>query len=95
MIPGWEDMDNLGPAAVAEVQRLKGLQAESDELDRVFAMTFGTGAGKKVIEYLRSVTIDQPSWVPGQPADHGYMREGQNEIVRQIIKRTERGKRGA
>lgn len=36
------------------------------------------------------MTIDQPTWYPGEDASHGYAREGQNSIVREIFKRIER-----
>jgi len=41
---------------------------------------------------LKGVTLDQASWYPGEDPSHGFAREGQNSIVREIIKRIERGR---
>jgi hypothetical protein len=60
----------------------------------VFAKTFATASGKKVIAILQQTYLDKPSFVPGQ--DHsleiGYFREGQNAVIRQMLAAIERGK---
>ena len=85
--PGWEGLD-----AVAD-NRKQGM--EQRELDVAFATIFTTTTdGKKVLAYLRKVTIDNPAWEPGADHSLGYAREGQNSIVREIIHRIERAKNG-
>lgn len=54
------------------------------ELNHLFATTFGTPSGKKVLEWLVTHTLDSPTWWPGRPPDYGYFREGQNSLMRQI-----------
>ena len=62
------------------------------ELDRMFLRTFTSASGKRVLDYLRRSTYLQPTWYPGEDASHGYAREGQNSIVREIEKRIERAR---
>jgi hypothetical protein len=85
--PGWEGLD-----AVPDNTKQK---TEQRELDVAFATIFTTSTdGKKVFDYLKKVTIDQPAWEPGSDHSVGYSREGQNSIVREIIHRIERAKNG-
>jgi len=62
------------------------------DIDILIARTFSTEEGRQVIAWLRQVTIEVPSWVPGQEASYGYAREGQNSLVREIERRMERAK---
>lgn len=83
---GW---DELRQADNADLTKTKIAQ---DELDLMFVRCFSTEAGTQVLEYLTSMTLDQPSWYPGEDPSHGYAREGQNSIVREIMRRLERGR---
>lgn len=64
----------------------------SEDIDLAFVRCFSTEAGQEVLEYLKGVTLDQPSWYPGEDPSHGFAREGQNSIVREILKRIQRGR---
>lgn len=66
--------------------------APLDDLDILIARTFDSFEGRKVLEWLRATTIEQPAWVPGLDASHGYAREGQNSLVREIERRIKRTK---
>ena len=82
MLEGWDDLEALdsdGPDLV-------------DELDIAFARTFSGEYGEKVLAYFQRRTLDQPSWTPGQPTETGAWREGQNAIVREILRRRERAR---
>jgi hypothetical protein len=62
------------------------------ELNRQFAICFSTPTGRKVLEYLKGVTIEQPTWYPNghngaTAVQMGFMREGQNSITNDIIQR--------
>ena len=57
--PGWDGVD-----ASIEPIRLKNMDLQRD-LDIQFQRCFTSEAGKKVLEHLRSITIEQPAWVPG------------------------------
>lgn len=65
---------------------------EADELDRLFLRVFSTQDGVKLLAHLRAVTIEQPTWYPGEDASHGYAREGQNSLVRDIERRINRAR---
>ena len=82
--PGWDGVD-----ASIEPIRLKNMDLQRD-LDFQFQRCFTSEAGKKVLEHLRSITIEQPAWVPGAEPSYGYAREGQNSIVREIEQRMRR-----
>lgn len=63
---------------------------EVDDIDILMTKVFSSRDGSKVLSYLKKITIDRPTWYPGEDASHGYAREGQNSIVRDIFKRIER-----
>lgn len=83
MTEGW---DGLAPA---EVEAPK-----ADELDIIYARAFSSEEGQKVLEHLRQITIEQPSWVPGEDASYGHAREGMCSIVRYIENRIRRSENG-
>ena len=47
---------------------------------------------QKVLEHLKSKTLDQPTWIPGSETSFGFAREGQNSVMRDILMRIERAK---
>lgn len=62
------------------------------ELNKQFAICFSTPTGKKVLNHLKKVTIEQPTWYPNghdgaTAVQMGFIREGQNSIVNEIINR--------
>jgi len=77
---GWAFFDAPDPAGEAP-----------EDLDRRIARLFGTPDGTAVLAWLRGATIEQPAWVPGQDPAHGYAREGQDSLVREIERRIRRG----
>ena len=83
---GWESLRQADNSALA-----KNKVAQND-LDIMFVRCFSTEAGAEVLEYLKSMTLNQPSWYPGEDPSHGFAREGQNSIVREIVRRVERGR---
>jgi len=76
---GWE---GLSPA-FAEPPK-------ADEIDLLYGRLFKSEEGQKVLSHLRQITIEQPSWFPGEDASHGYVRTGMSELVRLIERRVER-----
>jgi len=82
--PGWDGLN-------ATVQELPN---EPSELDKSFQRCFQTEDGQKVLEYFISVTIDQPTWIPGAKPSFGYARDGQNSIIREIQGRIRRAING-
>tara|TARA_B100001939_G_C16773452_1_gene543699 strand:- start:459 stop:713 length:255 start_codon:yes stop_codon:yes gene_type:complete len=65
-----------------------------NDLDILYGQVFKTQEGQKVLNHLRSITIEQPSWNPGEDASFGYVRTGMAEIVRMIEKRIARSENG-
>jgi len=83
-------------------QQAREAQEEAEqreqELNRDFYATFSTPAGRNVFNYFKKFTLDTYSIPPGlsydQAAVQGSRREGQNDIIREIKIRAERGKTG-
>ena len=65
---------------------------QASQMDMLYATVFNTPDGLKVLKHLASTTTDQPCWFPGNDPSHGYFREGQNSLVRQINSRIRRAK---
>lgn len=81
---GWEGLDFVDKMEAVDEQNNK---------DKLFAKVFNTPEGKLVLAELKSRTLDAPSWYPGANEHFGYVREGQNTVVREILTRIERAKR--
>lgn len=69
------------------------------DLARQFHRVFTTMEGQAVLQYLRSRTIEQPTFPVNVTdgiiaAEHGFFREGQNDVIRTIesfLRAAERG----
>ena len=83
---GWDDLQTVDPD-IAKKQ-----QVDKDDIDRLYLRVFASDDGAKLLTHLRSLTIEQPSWYPGEDASHGYAREGQNSLVREIERRIKRAR---
>ena len=82
-LDGWEGLE---PAFVQPEQ--------ADDLDMAYGRVFKSEEGQKVLHHLRSITIERPTWNPGEDASYGYARTGMAEIVRLIEKRVDRSNNG-
>jgi len=82
--PGWD-----GVNANVQSLRVNNFDAQK-EIDILYHRCFNTKEGKKVLEHLRGMTIEQPAWMPGADASFGYSREGQNSLIREIEMRVRR-----
>lgn len=81
---GWDDLEERG------YQRPANAPDKRTDLDRLYLRLFSSDDGKVVLAHLRSMTIEQPAWVPGMDASHGFAREGQDSLVREIEARMRR-----
>ena len=81
---GWDGLD----ANVSHL-RIKDTDVQR-ELDISYRKCFQTAEGKKVLDHLKAITIQQPCWVPGADTSYGFAREGQNSIIREIEQRIRR-----
>jgi len=86
VVDGWQGLQEVDPQ-IAEKQ-----QVDKDDVDRLYLRVFGSDDGQKLLTHLRSMTIEQPTWYPGEEASHGYAREGQNSLVREIERRMKRAR---
>lgn len=69
-------------------------EIKAKEVNAWFTKCFETEAGRKVLEYLKTHTLEKPCFLVGQSHDIGIWREGQNNLMREIFARIEKGKRG-
>ena len=83
---GWDGLRE------AENLHLKDTKISQDDNDIAYVRCFSTEAGQEVIDHLKAMTLDQPSWFPGEDPSHGFAREGQNSVVREMLRRIERGR---
>ena len=74
MAEGWDGLREAEPKKQA---------SDENELDLLITRVFSTEDGVKLLEWLRSITIEQPTWYPGEDPSHGFAREGQNSLVRE------------
>jgi hypothetical protein len=78
----WDKLDLDGK----EIQKTREEnQAKSNEIAGQFQECFSTDAGQYVLNRLKSITIDKPVLNPNSTQFGAGLREGQNNIVRQII----------
>tara|TARA_S200002703_G_scaffold38084_1_gene33358 strand:+ start:1596 stop:1850 length:255 start_codon:yes stop_codon:yes gene_type:complete len=63
---------------------------KADDTDILYAKVFKSEEGQRVLSHMRSITIELPTWYPGEDASYGYVREGMADMVRMIQKRLER-----
>ena len=75
------------------------MQAQADapkaaDIDMIYGKVFKSAEGQKVLSHLRSITIEKPTWNPGEDSSFGYVRTGMAETVRMIEKRIERSNNG-
>mgnify|MGYP003148574655 FL=1 len=78
---GWDSLDFVNLETQSDSENKK---------DVLYSKAFSTPAGMEVLKDLKTRTVDGQSWYPGVPANFGYVREGQNMIIREILNRIER-----
>lgn len=78
----WDKLDLDGK----EIQKAREEnEAKSNEIAGQFQECFSTDAGQYVLNRLKSITIDKPVLNPNSTQFGAGIREGQNNIVRQIL----------
>lgn len=55
-----------------------------DDADALIARVFSTSDGQKLMAGLREKFLEQPAWYAGSDPSLGYVREGQNSVVRYL-----------
>ncbi len=84
---GWNGLRHFEPQSIEDARQ------EPNDIDLLYLRVFGSDDGQKLLEHLRSLTIEQPTWYPGEDASHGYAREGQNSLVRDIERHIRKARR--
>ena len=79
-----------------DLSQIEESEAKRYELNHQFRECFESPAGKVVLEWLISHTLDTPTWFPSADYDksvaNGFFREGQNSLIRQIKHMIEQAK---
>lgn len=86
---GWQHLD----PEIAKARR-KQAAAKAFALDSLADETFGTPAGKKLLRWMAQQTILRPTGDGGASERAAGIREGQNDLVRQLLAMIERAKQG-
>ena len=87
----WLGIDRLNK------QRLSG-QISPEQLAKMeqqcalFNQCFNTASGKKVLRILQD-ELELQVWDPNKGPNHGYWREGQNDVLNFIINRVKYSRR--
>lgn len=96
---GWAGInnpDNLSPEQRERLDKEREHEIAKDaEINKAIASAFSKGAGATVLAWLKERTIDNPCFVPtlgDQCINHGLVREGQNSIYRDIVRRMEQAR---
>lgn len=62
----------------------------SQEITSTFKVVFGTEHGSKCLKRLKEVFIDRPIYTKGQTLEDTSYRQGQADLIRQILREVER-----
>ncbi len=57
-----------------------------EEIHKLVVGTFETPLGKKLLSHLKDTLVDRPMYKKGLSLDEVAFREGQADVIRQIIK---------
>lgn len=87
---GWNVDDLTRP----EIDGLQKASDKNEHINELIHATFSTPSGKEVLSWLRENTIEAGTWLSSLPYEkavaHGFAREGQNSLVRDIELRMKR-----
>lgn len=59
-------------------------------IEKLFKGTFNTDTGKKCLEHLERTFVDRNIYAPGMSLDQVAFRQGQADIVKQILSEVKR-----
>ena len=64
---------------------------DPETITKIIKATFETPQGINLLEHLLSVFVDRAVYKPGLSSEETAYREGQRDVVRQIIKEFQKG----
>lgn len=82
---GWDPILNQAQDNETPEQKENRLQHVRDHVK-----VFGTEEGKRLLSYYKKFTVDTGTWQNGMSESFAIWRDGQNTIVREIIKTLEK-----
>lgn len=88
-LTGWDFLDR------EKVKALQGKDAaKARELDQLCWRTFNSVEGKRFLRWMVQQTILRPTFTANSSQFGAGIREGQNDLVRQLLAMCERSKNG-
>lgn len=88
-LKGWDYLDP------GKAQAAKGkAAARAHSLDMLVYETFNTDAGKKLLKWMVQQTVLRPTVTATSTSFQAGIREGQNDLVRQLLAMIERTRKG-
>lgn len=88
-LKGWKYLDSIGK--LTDDQKVTIAKARS--LDSLAAQTFATEPGKKLLRWMVQRTVLRPTVTADSTEFQVGIREGQNDLVRQLLAMIERAKK--
>ena len=83
---GWKGLDLDNPA----YQRIRDDNSKKGErIAKLIHRVFTTDDGRELLEHFSKQLLMKPVMPPGGPEGMGYFREGQNDLIRQILQQIE------
>lgn len=61
-------------------------------ISKLIVGTFSTELGKRLLERMNEVFVDRPIYKPGQTLEETAYRQGQADLVKQLIKEINNGR---
>ena len=87
-IQGWDYLDLENPKTEEARQQMA---TDARQIDKIIHQVFAqTDNGKFLLKWLVQRTIMKPIYNKGDPDQWTYIREGQNNLVRQLLTAIER-----
>lgn len=87
MREGWASLDALGDEPTPDPNQ----PTDQEVIDRLHVAVFNNPAGMRLLAYWRERYLEAPVCVPGAGAEVGFHREGQNQFIRELRQRINRG----
>jgi hypothetical protein len=78
----------------SEEEQAHKMEQASREVSSRFLECFSTDAGEFVLNRLKAITLDRPVLNSGSTKFGAGIREGQNDLVRQILQQMKIAKEG-
>ena len=82
----WEELDS-------EPDDIRDVTQQREDLARLCLRVFGTEDGQKLLEWMLAMYVEVPIAVPGTYPSHAFYAEGQRNVVRDLMARTNQARK--